>query len=457
MPLILVVDDEKDIRDLIADTLRDEGYGVMVAKNAAQAIELLAQEKPQAVLLDIWLEGSSLDGLGVLRSIKNKYIDIPVIMISGHGNIKTAVDAIKLGAYDFIEKPFKIERLLLTLERALEAYALSDENKRLQKSDLKKIELSGKSKQIKTVIKQCKAVANLNSRVLILGESGTGRDTLARFMHENSSRARKPFIAVNTVNFSKEQLEKELFGIEMEENFIVGAIEKADGGSLFIDEITHLAMDMQYKLLNLLQNNAFSRVGSSNTIKSNIRFMFGSDFNIEKCIKNNGFSESLYSRINVASVKMVSLRDRKEDIAEISDLIIQQLSKELDAAEIILEPETISLLSTYEWPGNIIQLRNVVEWLMILHSDKKSISPDMLPHNILSDIGESVSSIDIRKVEIFNKNLKEAREIFEREYIITQLKRFSGNISKTAEYIGMDRTALHRKIRYLHISIDEAV
>ncbi len=458
MALILVVDDERDIRELIADTLKDEGYSTIIARNASQAVSMLAQEQPQAVLLDIWLEGSHLDGLGVLKTIKANHPDVPVIMISGHGNIKTAVDAIKLGAYDFIEKPFKIERLLLTLARALEASALNNENKQLRKANFKNIEIEGESKVIKSTLKQCSTIAPTNSRIIITGEPGTDREVFARFIHQHSTRSRKQFISTNVTNLDLYAVDKELFGTEKEDRVQkVGLLEKANGGTIFIDEITRLSLETQHKLLQALQTNSFKRMGGSVEVPMDIRFIVGAESSIKEQLENNSFSDSLYSRLNTASIELPPLRARQKDLEILCDLMIKHVAVDLETDLITLEPEAISILKSYQWPGNIAQLKNVVEWLIIVHGSNKTITQDMLPHNILSSIGKNIQSIDIKKVAIFNKNLKDARETFEREYIVTQLKRFEGNISKTAEYIGMDRTALHRKIRYLNILLDEAI
>jgi len=457
MSLILVVDDEKDIRDIIAETLVDEGYNVETAKNASEAIDCINRTMPSAVLLDIWLEGSKIDGLGILKRVKQKYPNVPVIMISGHGNIKTAVGTIKNGAYDFLEKPFKIERLLLTLERAIDASNIESENSLFKNALANSGDLVCCSKLIKGIIKECKALAPTNSRIILEGELGTGKEFFAHFIHSLSLRSRKPFVALNAAKFSESNLMNELLGKENDGKLEkVGMLEKADGGTLYIDSIDKLPAALQSKMLHFLQNGKYNRDGSDKEHQSDVRVIASSTKDLEQLAKDGEFNTNLYHRLNSAKFFIPPLRERKEDVAPLANYFIEHLSSDLNSHHAEFDSDVIALFESYDWPGNIRQLKNIVESMLIHNKGGTSLDISLVPNEIVQNIGKQFQSFGQSNLEIYNKSLKDAREIFEREYIKMQLQKFSGNISKTAEYIGMDRTALHRKMKALNIVLDIA-
>ncbi|MDF3047306.1 MAG: two component, sigma54 specific, transcriptional regulator, Fis family [Candidatus Midichloriaceae bacterium] len=434
MPKILVVDDEVDIRDLVSDILNDEGYSTVRAGSAARAIEAITLESFQAVILDIWLEGSELDGIGVLKAIKNLYPDLPVIMISGHGNIETAVQTIKLGAYDFIEKPFKAEKLTLMVERAVNNYNLILENNLLKRgSDDSLFELKWSSRTLQSVVKCAKSAAGSNSRITITGEDGAGKESLARYIHKNSPRSSKAFIVLNALSIDDENFEAQLFGKGHE----IGLLQRCRGGTLYIDEVTDLSPKVQSRFLSVLQD-----------AKLDVRVVAASSKDLGKAVNDGILNSSLYYRLNVLPLHIPPLREYTEDIGTLMEKFLNTFELQNGVESVSISPEAISALQLYNWPGNIRQLKNVAEWLVIMKSrDKKCIEVSDLPAEIKSSnfiIGENnwVASA-------FSKPLKEARDNFEREYLKSQLARYGGNISKTAVHVGMDRTALHRKIKAL--------
>lgn len=463
MSSVLVVDDEQDIREIIADTLLDEGYQVKTAKNAMQAMALLKEFVPNAVLLDVWLEGSSLDGLGLLKRIKQKHPFVPVIMISGHANIKAVVDAMRKGAYDFLEKPFKIERLLITLERAMENASITYENS-LFKSAINHVgDCVSNSKVIKNVIKGCETVAPTNSRVTIYGENGTGKEFFARYVHSLSQRAKKSFIVFNTCKAEDKNFPSALYGSENSDAVITaGLLERANGGTLFIDEISAMPKKFQADFLSYVQSGSFKRPGGVKTVKVDVRIIVSSSRNLEEMVESDDFNRTLYQRLSANVIKIPPLRDRNEDIIPLAEHFLKTLNTDIGNPNIRLSQEVASIFQSYNWPGNIRQLRNAIEYILINSNDCKEISLDMVPQDILQGVSKQFTSFisssnnSQNDFELYDKKLKDAREIFEREYIIMQLKKFSGNISKTAEYIGMDRTALHRKIKVLNIVLDVA-
>lgn len=449
---ILVIDDEMDIRSLIAEILKDEGgYSVSVASNAGSAIEQLAKTKPKVVLLDIWLEGSHMDGIGVLKIIKQKMPHIPVIMISGHGNVETAIQTIKLGAYDFIEKPFKTNKLLILVKRAIEASQMLQENFILKKKN-DKLNFIGKSQTISHIRDAMHAAAPTNSRILITGESGTGKATIAQMIHNLSNRKNKNFVTWNTSNKSSETLMEELLG--RNDQFWPCLLEQAEHGTLFIAELTYLPIDLQTILLHILQSGFFTKPGNSTQIPCDIRIIAASSKDLLQLIKVNKLNESLYYRINIVRLDIPPLRDRKEDIELLSEYFIKMLREEMGASSCRLSHDAHDMMMRYNWPGNIRQLKNAIEWMMIVSTNTKSeeISKNMLPSDILYEVvKQNDTSLNPMSTEIIQKPIKEARDLFEKGYIKAQLAKFNNNIAKTASFIGMDRAALHRKVKNLDL------
>ncbi len=448
MAKILIVDDESDIRELLSDVLKDEGYLTQTATNAKTALESVDSFAPDLVILDIWLEGSEFDGIGVLKRIKQSKPQLPVLMISGHGNIETAVETIRHGAYDFIEKPFKAEKLLILVNRAIEAAALSRENTDLKQQQQINSQLHGESKQIHTVIETAKLIAAAQSRVLITGESGTGKEVLARMIHKLSSRKDKQFVTMHAGSISDNEFEVEFFGIDNGKDFREGIIERSNGGILFIDEVSEMPLPVQAKLLKLLQEHTFYKVGSNKPIQVDVRIIAASSKNLDSEVEKGRLNKSLLYRLNVATINMPPLRNRKDEIRNLSHSIVKQLSENLGLQKIEISEEAFVYMEMYTWPGNVRQLRNVLEWLMLMHGGK-TIQPQDLPVEISGQhSGSAANSI---ANDVVTKPLKVARDMFEKEYLEAQLERFSWNISKTADFVGMERTALHRKIKTLGI------
>jgi two-component system nitrogen regulation response regulator NtrX len=434
MSNILVVDDEVDIRDLVSDILNDEGYTTVRAGSAARAIEAITSESFQAVILDIWLEGSDMDGIGVLKAVKNLYPELPVIMISGHGNIETAVQTIKLGAYDFIEKPFKAEKLTLMVERAVNNYNLILENNLLKRgSDDSLFELKFSSRALQAVIKCAKSAADSNSRITITGEDGVGKESLARYIHKNSHRSSKAFVVLNAFGINDENFEAMLFGKSHE----IGLLQRCKGGTLYIDEVTDLSPKVQSRFLSVLQD-----------VKFDVRVITASSKDLGKAIDDGILNSSLYYRLNVLPLYIPPLREYTEDIGVLMEKFLNAFELQNSTEAISISSEAISALQLYSWPGNIRQLKNIAEWLAIMKSkDQKCIEVSDLPAEIKSS--NNAIEQDNWVMSAFAKPLKEARDNFEREYLKSQLSRYGGNISKTAIHVGMDRTALHRKIKAL--------
>jgi two-component system, NtrC family, nitrogen regulation response regulator NtrX len=454
---ILVVDDEKDIRDLIVDILEDEAYTVRTASSALGVFEMLEEKIPHAVILDIWLQGSELDGLGILEIIKKKYPYVPVIMISGHGTIETSVNSIKLGAYDYIEKPFNEDKLLVLVKRACEVGKLEKENRDL-KSQIdesnKFIGNSNKAQQLKSIIEK---VAPTASRILISGEPGSGKKLVASLIHKKSNRKNEVFATFLPAGLSDEKARIELFG----ENFTgritaaprkVGLLELANKGTLFIEELADLSLSMQSILLNFLQNQTLIKANGK-SLKLDVRIIASTNKNIQDLIRENKFRSDLYYRVNVVPIEMPSLRDRKEDIPILADYFLAQLNERCGFTRRKLAPSAIAVLQTYAWPGNIRQLKNILEWVLIMHNQPNDSMVDakLLPSELLAN-NNSSNQLSYNH-EIMTMPLRRAREIFEAEYLKSQLNRFNGNITKMAESIGMERSALHRKLKTLGVFV----
>ncbi len=454
---ILIVDDEEDIRSLISDILKDEGYTTQTASNAAQALGCFdSGQVPKAMILDIWLEGSDLDGLGVLKAVKSRYPNLPVVMISGHGNIETAVRSIRLGAYDFIEKPFKAEKLLIVLQRALENSNLVHINTALQERQRQITEILGNSRLIQVARGAALTAAPSNSRVFISGEPGTGKEALALSIHHASKRVHKPFVVLNVANLPPEQLEGELFGsYSPDKGYNRGAIEVAEGGTLFIDEAAGMPLSTQTTLLNFMQQNSYQRIGSKDAMKADVRIISASSADISSALETGTLQKSLYYRLSVVPIKMPALRERREDIKVLVEHFLRQFAGENPAKRLTISEEAYAVLHLYDWPGNVRQLRNIVEWIAMMSQKgaQQVVEMEHIPQDILDSVQDKHRSLNPLHSDIISKKLKQARDIFEKQYITAQLERFGGNISKTAQFIGMDRTALHRKLRLLQISV----
>jgi two-component system nitrogen regulation response regulator NtrX len=449
---ILIVDDEADIRDLVAGILQDEGYETRTARDSDDALTSIKSRRPNLVFLDIWLQGSKLDGLQLLDSVKTEHPDLPVVMISGHGNIETAVAAIKQGAYDFIEKPFKADRLVLVADRALETSRLKREVKELKQLAPLATGLVGHSPAINQLRQTIDKVAPTNSRILIIGPSGSGKELTARTIHGHSARAPGPFVVINAAAITPERMEIELFGVEQSngtQGRKVGALEEAHGGSLFIDEIADMPRETQNKILRVLVDQTFQRVGGSTKVEVDVRIVSSTARNIEAEIAAGRFREDLYHRLSVVPIGVPALADRREDIPVLIDHFMDQISQATGLPKRKIGADAMAVLQSHDWPGNVRQLRNNVERLMILAGGEPDavISASMLPQ----DVGSMVPSMPAGNggEHLMGMPLREAREAFEREYLKAQISRFGGNISRTAEFVGMERSALHRKLKAL--------
>ena len=450
---ILIVDDEADIRELVSGILSDEGHGTRTAKDADDALALVAARRPHLMFLDIWLQGSRLDGLQLLEIIKEQHPTLPVVMISGHGNIETAVSAIRLGAYDFIEKPFKADRLVLVADRALETSRLKRENVELKTRSLSADRIVGRStcaNQLRQVIDK---VGPANSRVLIAGAPGTGKELAARMIHAGSSRAASPFVVINAATMLPEMMETELFGIEGAEGRgrKVGALEEAHGGTLFIDEVADMPRETQSRILRVLVDQNFQRVGGTARVHVDVRIISSTARHLPAAIAAGSFREDLFHRLAVVPVRVPALSERRDDIPELIGFFMDQVSANTGLPRRKIGDDAMAVLQSHDWPGNIRQLRNNVERLMILASGEPEaeITADMLPSEIGTLVPATPNGAGGEK--LMSLPLREAREVFEREYLVAQISRFGGNISRTAEFIGMERSALHRKLKSLAI------
>ncbi|MEZ5888889.1 MAG: sigma-54 dependent transcriptional regulator [Xanthobacteraceae bacterium] len=449
---ILIVDDEADIRDLVAGILEDEGYGTRTARDSDEALNAINSRRPSMVFLDIWLQGSKLDGLQLLSSIKGEHPELPVVMISGHGNIETAVAAIKQGAYDFIEKPFKADRLVLVAERALENLRLRREVKELKQLGPWPTSLVGHSVALNHLRQTIEKVAPTNSRILIVGPSGAGKELAARTIHTLSHRTNGPFVVINAAAITPERMETELFGIEQAnggQQSKVGALEEAHTGSLFIDEIADMPRETQSKILRVLVEQTFQRVNGSTKVAVDVRIISSTARNLEEEIAAGKFREDLYHRLSVVPVRVPPLAERREDIPELIEYFQEQISQATGLPKRRIGDDALAVLQSHDWPGNVRQLRNNVERLMILAGGDPDaiITASMLP----PDVGSMVPNMPRGNggEHLMGMPLREAREAFEREYLRAQISRFGGNISRTAEFVGMERSALHRKLKAL--------
>jgi two-component system nitrogen regulation response regulator NtrX len=448
---ILIVDDEADIRELIAGILEDEGYQARLAHNSDAALAAIEERRPSLVILDIWLQGSRLDGLDLLNVIKEKLPDLQVIIISGHGNIETAVSAIKRGAYDYIEKPFKADRLILVIGRALEAFRLKRENEELRGRAGADTELMGSSVVMRQFRQALKKVAPANSRVLISGAPGAGKELTARVIHAWSQRMNGPFVILPAASMAPDRMEEELFGTEDPQGgrLRVGALEEAHGGTLYIDEIADMPLETQGKVLRVLVDQTFQRVGGAKRVKVDVRVLSSTSRDLESLIRQGTFREDLYHRLAVVPVRVPALGERREDIPELIEYFAKLYSLQSGQAVRRFADDATAILQTQEWPGNVRQLRNNVERLMIMSAGEpqQEITAVMLTGNGSGNVSVGLGAAGSE--QLMALSLREAREIFERDYLAAQLSRFGGNISKTSSFVGMERSALHRKIKLL--------
>jgi two-component system nitrogen regulation response regulator NtrX len=448
---VLVVDDEADIRELVSGVLEDEGYAVRTAADSTQTLDAIEERRPSMVLLDVWLQGSKLDGLQLLQEIKLRDPTLPVLVISGHGNLDTAVAAVREGAIDFIEKPFEAERLIYLVDRATETERLRRENETLRLQVGQEDQLQGSSVAINTVRATLKRVAPTGSRVMISGPPGVGKEIAARMIHQWSPRARAPFIVLSAAMMSPDRVEEELFGSENEGVIRSGLLEHAHGGTFFLDEIADMPLTTQAKILRVLTDQSYTRVGGQRPVKVDVRVLSATSRNLQDEITAGRFREDLYYRLNVVPVRLPPLRERREDIPELVGHFLARVAAERRMAAPTISEEAMAALQAHDWPGNVRQLRNIIERTLILAPGDRvaRIEVDLLPPEVLDN--QSPVSGANTSMAIMGSPLREAREAFEREYLKIQIRRFSGNISRTASFIGMERSALHRKLKALGI------
>ncbi|WP_338662734.1 sigma-54 dependent transcriptional regulator [Pararoseomonas sp. SCSIO 73927] len=457
---ILIVDDEPDIRALIDGVLADEGYEVRQAANSDQALTAFRQKRPSMVILDIWLQNSRLDGLGILEALHREEPRVPVVMISGHGTIETAVQAIQQGAYDFIEKPFKSDRLLLIVARALEAARLKRENSELKLRSGSETELVGTSSLVTGIRGAIEKVAPTGSRVLITGPAGSGKEVAARMIHARSRRADEPFVALNCATLNPARFEEELFGVEGGADPTTqprrqGVLERAHGGTLLLDEVADMPLETQGKIVRALQEQGFERIGGATRVKVDVRVTATTNRDLSAEIAAGKFREDLYYRLAVVPIRMPSLRERREDVPALARHFMAKSADNSGVPPREISEDAMAAMQAYDWPGNVRQLRNLVDWLLIMAPGGPAdpIRPEMLPPEVGSS-APAMLKLD-RSSEIMTLPLRDARELFERQYLEAQLLRFGGNISRTANFVGMERSALHRKLKFLGVQAED--
>jgi len=457
---ILIVDDEPDIRMLIEGILEDEGYAVRQAADSDAALAAFRMRRPSLVILDIWLQGSRLDGLGILKALMSEEPHVPVVMISGHGTIETAVAAIQIGAYDFIEKPFKSDRLLLIIRRALEAARLAQENAELRLRAGYESNLTGHSPAITTLRAAVERVAPTGSRVLISGPAGSGKEVAARMVHARSRRADGPFVALNCATLNPARFEEELFGVEAGPDALAsprraGVLERAHGGTLLLDEVSDMPLETQGKIVRALQDQTFERLGGSSRVKVDVRVLATTNRDLQAEISSARFREDLYYRLAVVPIRMPSLKERREDVPDLARYFLERSAETSGMPGRELSTDALTALQAYDWPGNVRQLRNLMDWLLIMApgGTADSIRAEMLPAEI-SQGAPALLNFD-PTADLMGLPLREARDLFETQYLQAQLLRFGGNISRTAGFVGMERSALHRKLKQLGVNSDD--
>ncbi|MCG6902546.1 MAG: sigma-54 dependent transcriptional regulator [Rhodobacter sp.] len=446
---ILIVDDERDIRELISDILEDEGYATRLASNSDECMAAINKEPPALMILDIWLKDSRMDGIDILKATKRDNPGIPIVIISGHGNIEIAVAAIKQGAYDFIEKPFNIDQLMVVIGRAMETSRLRRENVELKRRDEAPTEMIGACSSFKALKSNLDKVTKSNGRVMLTGPAGCGKEVAARYIHANSNRAEAPFVTVNCASIEPERMEEVLFGREGADRGIEpGLLEQAHGGVLYFDEVADMPLGTQSKILRVLVEQQFTRVGGSDKVRVDMRAISSTNKDLQAEIETGSFRQELYHRLNVVPITVPSLEDRREDIPMLAEYFIAAFNKAQGLPLRALSDEAIALLQTMVWPGNVRQLKNVIERVLILGEGNGPITASELPQaeEAPKEEGRVVLSGSLATLP-----LREARELFEREYLLTQINRFGGNISRTASFVGMERSALHRKLKSLGV------
>jgi two-component system nitrogen regulation response regulator NtrX len=452
---ILIVDDEPDIRELVAGILDDEGFQSRSAGDSDATLAAVASRRPSLILLDIWLQGSRLDGMALLEILRSEHPNVPVVMMSGHGTIETAVQAIKLGAYDFIEKPFKADRLILVVRRAIEAARLKRENEELRLRAGPGVELIGQSSPINQLRQSVERVAPTNSRVLISGPAGSGKELVARLIHHRSRRSGGPFVVLNCASITPDRMESELFGVERavpgESGRKIGTFEQAHNGTLLLDEIVDMPIETQGKIVRVLQEQVFMRVGGQTRVEVDVRVMATTTKDLAEEIRAGRFREDLYYRLSVVPLRVPPLKERRDDIPLLAQHFLARAALAAGKPMREISEDAMAALQTYDWPGNVRELRNIIERLLIMApgNPEEPIHADMLPSEFYMNLASTHGSD--RSTEIMGLPLKNAREVFEREYLMAQVNRFGGNISRTAAFVGMERSALHRKLKSLGI------
>ncbi len=447
---ILVVDDERDIRELIGDILRDEGHSVRLAGDSDTAMKEINLDAPDLIILDIWLKDSKMDGIDILKAVKRDNPGVPVVIISGHGNIEIAVAAVKQGAYDFIEKPFNIDQLLVVIGRAMETSRLRRENASLRVQEGDEREMIGESNAMKALKSQLDKVAKGNGRVMLTGPAGCGKEVAARYLHQESDRARGPFIIVSAATIEPERMEEVLFGrLTDDRGHEQGLFEQAHGGILFFDEVADMPLVTQSKILRVLVDQSFQRSGSNDTVRVDVRVLSATNRDLSAEIEAGRFREELYHRLNVVPIEVPSLDARRDDIPELAAHFIRDLNKQQGLPQRRMTLDAEAHLQTMNWPGNIRQLRNTLERCLIMGPDSGSIEASEFPSDVAAPTPENVGSLI--SATYAGMPLREAREMFEREYLVAQINRFGGNISRTANFVGMERSALHRKLKSLNV------
>ncbi|MFK7764120.1 MAG: sigma-54-dependent transcriptional regulator [Roseobacter sp.] len=446
---ILIVDDERDIRELVSDILIDEGYATRLAGNSDDAMAAINADAPALIVLDIWLKDSRMDGIDILKAVKRDNPDVPVVIISGHGNIEIAVAAIKQGAYDFIEKPFNIDQLLVVVRRAMETSRLRRENQSLRRRDVTQSEMVGQSAAFRSLVGQLDKVTKSNGRVMLTGPAGCGKEVAARYIHANSNRTSAPFVTVNCAGVAPERMEEVLFGRETPERGVEpGLLEEAHGGIIYFDEVADMPLGSQSKILRVLVDQQFQRVGGNDKVRVDLRVISSTNRDLQTCIAAGTFRQELYHRLNVVPIPVPSLEERREDIPELARHFIEEMNSGQGLPLRALSDDAVALMQTMEWPGNVRQLKNLIERVLILGEGCDPIETRELPG---TDPVQDAESRVVLSGALATMSLREAREAFEREYLLTQINRFGGNISKTANFVGMERSALHRKLKSLGV------
>ncbi len=447
---ILIVDDERDIRELIGDILEDEGYTTRLAGNSNDAMAEINAEPPALLILDIWLKDSKMDGIDILKTVKRDNPDVPVVIISGHGNIEIAVAAIKQGAYDFIEKPFNIDQLLVVIRRAMETSRLRRENHKLKRGEVKAAEMIGESAAFRALVSQLDKVTKSNGRVMLAGPAGSGKEVAARYIHARSNRAGGPFVTVNCAGVEPDMMEAMLFGRESAKRGVEpGLLEQAHGGVIYFDEVADMPLGTQSKILRVLVDQSFTRVGGSDKVRVDLRVISSTNRDLKAEIAGGRFREELFHRLNVVPIGVPSLAERREDIPVLADHFIGECNQSQGLPLRKISGDAVALMQTMTWPGNVRQLKNLIERVLILGDGSDPIEARELPQE--SAAPEEGEGRVVLSGTLATLPLREAREAFEREYLLTQINRFGGNISRTANFVGMERSALHRKLKSLGV------